>query len=315
MTKTTKTITILLCAVCGWLWAISPKSISLDDRRPSKRQLRIIKESKLKIKRLHSELGPTRPGDWLESHKENGQTYKQYTKSNPVGLTKQRNVLYVVPLGEFNKKQKEIVKLSTEFLGLYFNCKTKQLPEISLDEIPAKARRVHPNWGVRQIRSTYVLHDLLRPKLPDDAVAMIALTTSDLFPADDWNFVFGQASLRERVGVWSIFRNGDPETEFEQVLRRTLQTATHETGHMFSIQHCIAFECNMCGSNNQAESDRRPLHLCPECVAKVWWATDSEPLKRYEKLEKFCSENNLPKTAEFYKKSAERIRGEASGVK
>lgn len=303
---------VLLCTASVWAFGELGANVSFDDRGPSRKQLRIIKQAKLKIKKLHHVIGPTRPGDWLESHKESGQTYRQYTKSNPVRLTKERNVLYVVPLGEFNEKQEEIVKLSTEFLGLYFNCKTKQLPTISLDEIPAKARRVHPSWGVRQILSTYVLNDVLRPKLPDDAAALIALTSSDLYPADDWNFVFGQASLRHRVGVWSIFRNGDLATEFKTVLRRTLQTATHETGHMFSIKHCIAYECNMCGSNGRAESDRRPLYCCPECAAKIWWATDSDPAKRYERLVKFCEKNDLTKTAEFFQKSVEQIRGEAT---
>lgn len=307
--KTTLITLIALSTSCVLLLAASGVGF---DRGPSKKQLRIIKESKLKIKRLHSEMGPTRPGDWLESHKESGQTYRQYTKSSPIRLTEKRNVLYVVPLGEFDERQSEIVKLSAEFLGIYFNCKTKQLPNISLDEIPAKARRVHPSWGMRQIKSTYVLNDVLRPKLPDDAAALIALTSSDLYPDDDWNFVFGQASLRHRVGVWSIFRNGDPETEFTKVLRRTLQTATHETGHMFSIKHCIAYECNMCGSNGREESDRRPLYLCPECVAKVWWATESDPIKRYESLAAFCEKNKLTKSAEFFQKSAEQIRGDSN---
>ena len=197
---------IALFTACNLLWATGSSTGfgRFADGGPSKKQLRIIKQGKLRVKSLHSKMGPQRPGDWLQSHKEAGQTYRQYTKSQPVRLTEQRNVLYVVPLGEFDEKQSEIVKLSSEFLGIYFNCKVKQLPTIGLDEIPAKARRVHPSWGVRQILSTYVLNDVLRPKLPDDAVALIALTTSDLYPADDWNFVFGQASLRHRVGVWSI---------------------------------------------------------------------------------------------------------------
>ena len=29
---------------------------------------------------------------------------------------------------------------------------------------------------------------------------------SDLYPEDDWNFVFGMASLRKRTGVFSLAR-------------------------------------------------------------------------------------------------------------
>ncbi len=203
---------------------------------------------------------------------------------------------------------RKIIDLSAEFLGLYFGCQVKTLDTVTLDEvIPATARRVHPTWGVRQIQSLYVLDEVLPPRLPDDAVALIAFTSSDLYPDENWNFVFGQASLRQRVGVWSIYRNGDPETEFQLCLKRTLRTATHETGHMFSIAHCTAYECNMCGSNNRAESDRRPLYLCPECVAKVWFATGCEPVERFRQLAEFCRQNELPEEADFYAQSVEAV--------
>ena len=249
---------------------------------------------------LHQPMGPTKPGDWLESHNESGQTFRQYVKSRPIKLTRKRNKLYVVPLGKFDEQQKKIVDLSAEFLGLYFGCESKMMSPLSLEVIPEKARRVHPSWGVRQIKSTYVLSDVLYPRLPKDAAALIALTSSDLYPEDDWNFVFGQASLKKRVGVWSMFRNGDPESEFKKCLRRTLQTATHETGHMFSIEHCIAYECNMCGSNNRGESDRRPLYLCPECLPKIWWATKSKPKKRFEELIKFCQTHGLKAELDYF---------------
>ena len=196
-----------------------------------------------RLKVLHQVMGPIQPGDWLGSHPEPGQSFRQYVKSSPITLTKIRKVLYVLPLGEFDQHQRKIIDLSAEFLGLYFACDVKTLDTLSLDQakIPAKARRVHPSWGVRQILTTHVLKKVLKPRLPRDAVALIAFTSSDLYPADDWNFVFGQALLRDRVGVWSIFRNGDPETEFKTCLLRTLKTATHETGHMFSIQHCTAY--------------------------------------------------------------------------
>ncbi len=253
--------------------------------------------------------GPIGPSSWLQSHHENGQTFGQYSRINHIRLTEKRNVLYVMPLGEFNEKQMKIVELSAEFLRHYFMCDVRTLETRSLDIIPQKARRVHPSWGMRQIHSKYVLDELLPPLLPDDAVALIAFSSSDLYPQDDWNFVYGQASLKQRVGVWSIFRNGDPETEFETVLRRTVKTATHETGHMFTIQHCIAYECNMCGSNNMEESDQHPVFLCPECVAKVWWSTKCDPIERFEKLKKFCLENGLADEAEHYAKSIEAIRG------
>jgi archaemetzincin len=258
---------------------------------------------------LHQKLAPPRPGDWLDKHSEQGQSFGEYVRSNPITLTPPRTRLYVLPLGEFGEKQRRLVALSAEFLGIYFSCTVVTLEPLSLaDCIPQQARRVHPKWGIHQIKSTFILDTLLPPRIPPDGVALICFTTSDLYPSEDWNFVFGQASLHNRVGVWSIFRNGDPDSEFELCLRRTLRIATHETGHMLSMPHCVAFQCNMCGSNSLNESDRLPLYLCPECVSKVVWATGCDPVARFMSLRDFCLQNSLLAEAEYYKKAIQRLQ-------
>jgi WD40 repeat protein len=37
----------------------------------------------------------------------------------------------------------------------------------------------------------YILHEVLEPQRPTDALAYLALTGSDLWPGKGWNFVFG----------------------------------------------------------------------------------------------------------------------------
>jgi archaemetzincin len=264
-----------------------------------------------KLRPLHTRLGPPQPGDWLDQHKEDGQTFAQYIASRPVRPQGKRKVIYIQPLGDFTDTQRKIVTLTADFLGRYFNVPVKIQRDLPLRLIPQQAQRVHPTWGMPQILTTYVLDEVLCPRLPPDAAAYIAFTASDLWPGEGWNFVFGQASLRDRVGVWSIYRNGDPDESpdaFRLCLLRTLKTASHETGHMFSMKHCTLYECNMCGSNHREESDRRPLTLCPECVAKVCWATTADPIKRYESLEAFCREQGLKEEAAFYRQSADTLR-------
>ena len=267
-----------------------------------------------KLRPLHQRLGKPQAGDWRAGpgRLERGQTFGQYLACRPVTPRGRRNTLYIQPLGEFTKTQRKIVTLTADFMGPYFNTPVKVQEDLPLSIIPRQARRTHPSWGVKQILTTYVLDSVLKPRLPKDAAAYLALTPSDLWPGKGWNFVFGQASLRERVGVWSIYRNGDPdkdEASFRLCLLRTLKTATHETGHMFSMRHCIAYECNMCGSNHRVESDRRPLALCPECMAKVCWAARIDPLRRYAKLSAFCKANGLAAEAESYGKSIRALGG------
>ena len=262
---------------------------------------------------LHTKLGKPGPRDWLSHHHEPGQTFREYIRSRPVTPDQRRRVIYVQPLGDFTATQRKIITLTAQYMQIYFDLPVKTREDLPLELIPARARRKHPSWGMDQILSTYVLDDVLYPRLPNDAVAYIAFTTSDLWPGEGWNYVFGQASLGRRVGVWSIYRNGDPDQSddsFRLCLVRTIKTATHETGHMFSMKHCIRYQCNMCGSNHRAESDSHPLWLCPHCLAKLCWATKADPAKRFASLAAFCEKNGLKAKQEFFEKSLATLRGE-----
>jgi archaemetzincin len=259
-----------------------------------------------KLTHLHKALGKPGPGDWLANHREDGQTYDEYVLSNPVRPAARRRVIYIQPLGEFTDTQRKIIQLTAEFMGICYQLPVRVRKDLPMSLIPQRARRVHPQWKVPQVLSTYVLKDVLKPRLPADAVAMIAFTASDLWPGENWNFVFGQASLAERVGVWSIHRFGDPdkgEASFRLTLRRTLATAVHETGHMFSLAHCIYYECCMCGSNSLAEADRTPLWFCPQCMAKLCYATDAKPEKRLKELAAFAKAQGLVREEDFWRKS------------
>jgi archaemetzincin len=274
-----------------------------------------------RLRPLGEPLAKPAPGDWLAVHKEGRQTFEQYLKSNSVAVDEQRRVLYVQPLGEFDADRRRVLALSVEFLGAYFQLPVKVLADCPLDVVPAKARRSlrsggpkqntatdsdQPAAGDEQLLSTWILDDLLPARLPRDGTAIIAFTNSDLWPGPGWNFVFGQASLEKRVGVWSLQRYGDPaddEAAFGRVLLRTIKVATHETGHMFSLPHCTAYRCNMNGSNSLEESDAQPLELCPECLAKVCWATGAEPRKRCEQLLAFCQTQRITVAEAAYEKS------------
>ncbi len=147
------------------------------------------------------------------------------------------------------------------------------------------------------------MNELMIPRLADDAVVMLTFTASDLFPGPEWNYVFGMASLNDRVGVWSIHRLGNPDNsreEYQQCLIRTLKLASHETGHMFSMPHCTKYECNMSGVNHLGETDRRPLDACPECMAKICWGLKYNPAERYQKLAEFFKNQSLEKEQKYY---------------
>jgi archaemetzincin len=59
----------------------------------------------------------------------------------------------------------------------------------------------------------------------------------------------------------------------------------------------------MCGSNHRQEADRRPVALCPECMAKVCWATGTDPAQRLKRLAAFCQAHGLEAQQRFYEKA------------
>jgi archaemetzincin len=268
---------------------------------PTTQSLRAATE---RLKPLYS---PAPKTDWIERHpEERGQTFEEYLASRPNRPTAQRNTIFIQPLGEFTAAQDKAVAATAAYLRVFYGLPVKRLPSESLDGAPAYARRVHPRWGDKQILCAYVLDRMLKRR-PENAVAVLALTTSDLWPGEEWNFVYGQASLVDRVGVWSLYRYGDPEQEYPLYLRRTLKVAVHETGHMLGIVHCTAYRCGMNGSNNRADLDSTPLAFCPQCAAKVWWSARLQPAAWHRGLVKFADEHQLREEAAFWRQALQAV--------
>ncbi|MCD4825867.1 MAG: archaemetzincin [Phycisphaerae bacterium] len=261
---------------------------------------------------LHEKLGKPKPGDWLERFDEPGQSFAQYLRCRPITPTKKRTTIYILPIGKFTKTQDKVLRQTAEFMGLYYCVPVKLLDPVADKLIPANARRTHPSWGMKQFLSPYILSKVLRPRLPKDGLVLFGITATDLWPGKGWNFVYGQASLRHRVGVQSIYRNGKPDdgpAAYRQFLRRTLKTATHEMGHVLSMLHCTAYECNMCGSNNRQESDRHPMWMCPQCLAKLCWAVRADPKMRFKKLAAFYKKAGFKAEQNFCEKSYKALGG------
>jgi archaemetzincin len=259
----------------------------------------ILPEIEERLRVLAELLPPPDVGDWLAEHPEEGQTFDEYLAAGPVRRSDELAVLYTCRLGPFTSQQERIVEVTRDFLGLFFDVPVQVHREVGLDAIPMRARR--KSWeGHEQILTRYVLRRVLRPDRPADALAYLALTATDLYPRDEWNFVYGQANLRERIGIWSLFRNGDPDAGdagFRLCLRRTLLTAAHETCHVLTLKHCIVHRCLMNGSNHEEERDRKPLHLCPICLRKLVWNLRVEPVSYLRRLETFCHEHGLEEVA------------------
>ena len=262
-----------------------------------------------RLRTLAEPLETPQLGDWLAEHKEKGQTFRQYLAARPVRRDRDLTTIYLCLVGGFDPARQAVVDLTREYLGLFFNTPVVVRREVPFADIPDPAKRTHPDWGDKQLLSTYILDELLEPDRPADALAYLALTARDLWPGEGWTFVYGQASLRQRVGVWSLARNGHPgkgKEAFRLCLRRTAMTAAHETGHILTIRHCTAFRCLMNGSNHEEERDSRPLNPCPVCLRKFVWNLQVEPMAYLRRLGAFCRARGFAE-ADWYDRAAELL--------
>jgi archaemetzincin len=241
---------------------------------------------------LDVDLEKPQPGEWLYNRQEPGQTFTEYKYAKPVKPGKRRRIIYIQPIGQFTPIQDSIVKYTADYLAIFFALETKIRTPVSDVGIPA---RMHSE-GQFQLYSPHILDSILSPTLPDDAVVMMAVTAMDLYPGPTWNFVFGQARLKHRVGVSSIYRFAIGEMDslsYPICLDRLIKTSSHEIGHMFTIQHCIHGVCVMNGSNSLYETDSRPNRLCSVCLSKLRWNIGFDLQKRNHELKIFFEKHKL----------------------
>lgn len=247
---------------------------------------------------------PKRPPgdhDWLAKHAEAGQSVAAHRADcEPV----KGRAVYLVPTGPFTPEGTALLARLTPLLAAHFQLEVRHLPPLDA-KVAGRSERQRafgPQWLTGDI-----LEGLLAAR-PADAAAVMAVTMVDLYPDPDWNFVFGQASYTERVGVTSLFRSGDLAAEPELVLTRTYATSMHEIGHMLQLLHCVAWECPMNGSNHQEEADSRPLEPCPHCLAKLHHATGLEPEARWAQLRAAFADAGLTGGVEEIDRAVEAAR-------
>lgn len=219
-------------------------------------------------------LGPAQPGEWRHRFKEPLQTFESYSGGLVNRKSAQRSTFYLQPLGEAGDHYREILDRMRVYAEAFFGVPAKILPPIPLLESAFAPERNQYN------ASRLIGH--LADRVPADALIYVGIADRDLY-SEGLNFVFGEGSLHQRSGVYSLVRHGDP-AQLARFTRRSLDLLAHESGHILSIEHCVTYKCVMQGANTLLESDSHPMHLCPIDLEKVLWNTGMDRMDRYRKL-------------------------------
>lgn len=269
-----------------------------------------------------------RPGEWLDQHEERGQSFDQYVRSRPNLPDKKRTTLYLVPFGDFDEEWSPDIKKLEACASAFFQMPVKTLPARELDDAKFTSRMKSipqssssdsdtPNAVQKRQYLTGSFLKVLPKILPADGYAALGMTMEDLYPEPNWNYVFGQASLRDRSGIYSFARYdpqfwGEERTEAGKtlLLLRSVSVLLHETCHMFGMEHCIYYRCLLNGSNSLEESDGGVIHLCPICLRKLHHSVGFNITNRDEQLLKEYQRHGFAEESKWLKQRLQFVKGE-----
>ncbi|XP_005350705.1 archaemetzincin-2 isoform X1 [Microtus ochrogaster] len=293
----------------------NPELVSLYEKFNAGEQ-RLMNEAFQLSSSLFGPISVHSRSDWITSHPEAPQDFEQFfTDRYRNKPCPEKHIIYIQSIGSLGNTRvisEEYIKWLKGYCEAFFYGLTVKFLEPVSVSATRCAFRVNEHTQNLQIHAGHILA-FLKKKKPQDAFCIVGITMIDLYPRDSWNFVFGQASLTDGVGIFSFARYGKDfySTRYEGTVKhprrtsssdysifdnyynpeitsillwRSCKTLTHEIGHIFGLRHCQWLACLMQGSNHLEESDRRPLNLCPICLRKLQCAIGFSIVERYRAL-------------------------------
>lgn len=101
---------------------------------------------------------------------------------------------------------------------------------------------------------------------------VVGATALDLF-VPVLTFVFGEAEMPGRAGIFSIHRlreefYGLPRSP-ELLESRALRELLHEYGHLRGLVHCPDWACVMSSAHSVERVDAKTDRFCPQCAGRL----------------------------------------------
>lgn len=247
-----------------------------------------------KLKLTDKKLEKPKPGEWLSLHKEAGQSFNQYREVKSIEITEDKKTIHILPIGKFSDLQTRLLNANSEYLKVFFDLDVKILPPIDDELISNEFKRV--NGSILQLNASYLINDFLIKHKPEKSLVILGITSKDIFPKPEWNYVFGLASYSKCTAIVSLFRLSNrvnDKVNFTKGLERINKISSHEISHMFSLKHCTNAVCLMNGTNNLSETDSKPNALCSECMAKLSWKFKFNNIERLKKIKTYFYDHDL----------------------
>ncbi|XP_077763751.1 archaemetzincin-1 [Canis aureus] len=265
--------------------------------------------------------------DWLLSRPEAPEDFQAFHASLPPRRqSPARKHIYLQPIdlseGPAGGALLEYLRNCTEafFLGLQVRC----LPSVAAASIHCSSRPSGDSDRL-QLHTDGILSFLKNSK-PGDALCVLGLTLSDLYPCEAWSFTFGKFLPGHEVGVCSFARfSGEllqsgpsasdpalaegaadgPETPMQDGgqtlcfsalgMIQCCKVTCHELCHLLGLGNCRWLRCLMQGALSLDEALRRPLDLCPICLRKLQHVLGFKLVERYKRLYAWTQAGTRPR--------------------
>ena len=230
----------------------------------------------------HLDAGPTN-GRWRRTFpKEKDQTFENFTK---IASEFDRQPIHIQLIGKFSKTDRRVIELSMRFLRA-FHCVEVHLIDTvwTMEQLEEQSRQAcikedHEGWAPEIIPQPGMFDNRPVMKYNTGPILLglafvrpenchiVGITSNFLNSSNCTNFVYGSANAGGAIISNYVF--GDPEKNFMTVTARMMKILGHEFGHVLSIGHCSAHECNIGGYIDESELDSRPYFYCSKDSAKI----------------------------------------------
>ncbi len=181
--------------------------------------------------------------------------------------------------GSFFRKKPPGTKLEIEMLGFYDSIFYKRLKEDVESRLPLEVELYESLYDISKAfneeRNQYYTPDILQHLVEmhdGDHTFRMAILNVDIFNPV-FKYVYGEAQLRGRISVVSLFRLHEElytgEADPNLLFSRSMKEIYHELGHNLGLVHCLDWDCVMHTSTSVEEIDIKGGFYCQTCFKKL----------------------------------------------